>query len=907
MKKHVRVLAFVLCFSCLLSIAAVLGQLPIHAADNSKRFIFSKLAAEDSTIYAADNNRYPVLRLSEGNTVFTAIGLAPMGTEGSTNALYISFDLGNNANVNGVLLRYTYTQKNSAVTATERRTWATDDFSGSFVLHTPNISSGLTALSIQFLCDGIPTGNVTMRSFFDVSVYSDDGNLSETTASATVKKCAYNQETNTVDITVQLSHEASVYYAGQSLELFALAPKEDPYLSNKTYVARAGVSLNDIHFSVAVNGAEELFARYVIASVNKEGMREPLCDPIYPDISSGLTMKSHGFKGFHTDSLFSVIDSGADVEIVDVYLDKLESEQGILYAGSRSYYHFDATYVAELDRRVQNLTGAGCGVYLRFLISPDANDCSFAEGATGTIVHKGIVIDSERALQDIHAYTDFLTSRYTSIAGGKIVGIILGRQADRASTYGYVGARGLSEYAELYATALNLIAGTGRLHISDLQLVVPISDRIWPETISQENLNGDYFSELFIVSLLEALKSQTLTPPEFSVMLESSSLPSALTLRQSSKTADTYGTDGISGFIALIGEYSDYYSFLDSNILYSWMPDPSLNSETLSAAYALQYIALTINGRVRSFFTDLSLMNINEQEKSTGALAHLVTYIDTDQSEAVTAPVLKTLNIDSFTRIFPSFTSDMIKKAKILRLSLKEDGYEGNKTAVGSYDLWDFSGATGLLDWYAGNACEDLSVLNRALTARFSATNSEEYADIAYHFSEAKNLSKATLLRFSIGLEGVANAPYEVQIRLLGKDVTVISSAIMSHGEMLEFYLDLSAYATELTDISSFRILVRPLGENTDSFNLRVYRVTLESPELSYEELAALLSADAKQNASQDTDEEGKNYTTPILVTILIMIASVALAAIVIVRYCRRDKTSAENSHRTEPTDKRKQ
>jgi hypothetical protein len=68
-----------------------------------------------------------------------------------------------------------------------------------------------------------------------------------------------------------------------------------------------------------------------------------LCTPIYPDIAVTPAPSDIGFKGFHTDSLFSVIDSGAELEIVDVYLDRLQSVQndGILYAGAHSYYYFN--------------------------------------------------------------------------------------------------------------------------------------------------------------------------------------------------------------------------------------------------------------------------------------------------------------------------------------------------------------------------------------------------------------------------------------------------------------------------------------------------------------------------------------------------------------------------------------
>ncbi len=902
MKKQTRLTAFLLTFVFLLPLLCVCAQLQTHAADSEKRFIFSELVSRDKTVYEASNDTCPVLPLISKQTTFEATGLALMGTNGTTNALYVSFETTADTNINGLAIIYTYTQNNSAITATEQRTWTEGSAKTSFVLHTPHISQGLQALSIQFLSNGTPTGAVTLLSLFDVSVYTGDESTAESSALATVKKCVYSAETNTVDITVQLSHEASVYYAGQNLELFALAPKEDPYLSNKTYVARAGVSLNDIHFSVPVSRVDEIYARYVIAAVNKEGMREPLCDPIYPDILTENTKKSHGFKGFHTSSLFSVIDSGADVEIVDVYLDRLENEQGILYAGAHSYYHFDQSYISELDRRVQNLTGVGCSVYLRFLISPEADEYSFVEGSAENIVHKGLVINSEEALLDIHAYTDFLVSRYTSRAKGEIAGIIIGRRADRASTYGYVGPRDLSEYAELYATALNLIAGTARNHIPDLQIVVPVSDRMWPETISEANLNGDYFSELFLVSLLEALKAQTMTPPEFCVMLESFELPGRV--RKDAETGH-YGVDGLSQFLAVMNEYSQYYSFLDSQILYSWSPDADLSDEMLSAAYMLQYVTLQASGRVRSFFVDFSLMEEAQQTNSTRALQYLATYIDTDQCDTVIAPVLQLLGMESVDQLIKDFHTDALKNTQVLRLSLKKDGYVGGKEPSGSYELWNFSEATGLLDWYVGNSCTDLSVLNRALTAQLSVTQSGEYADFAYHFPTAKNLSKAPLLRFSVGLDGKADIPYEIQIRILGKELTVISSVVVMHGDASELYLDLSEHAAKLTSISGIRVLARPLSGDTAPFSVRLKNVALESMTLSTEEIHALVSNDTIVSDTPGGEEEPKDYTTPILVTVLVIVVSVSTAAIVIIRH-RRRKAPAERAIRTEaPTEKK--
>lgn len=900
MQKKMRLTAFLLALVFCLPLFTLYGGLRVDAAEGERRFIFSGLVSSTETAYEAGNDICPELVLNTQETIFEAQELSPMSLGGTTNAIYISFET-SNANVKGVAIRYTYTQNNSEIERIEQHVWTENVEKQALVLYTPHITQGLKRLAVEFLCDGIPHGTVKLLSLFDVSLYADENEAGEA-ALATVKKCAYNSATQTVDIVVQLSHEASVYYAGQSLELFALAPNEDPFLSNKTYVARAGVSLNDIHFSVPVNRVDQIYARYVIAAVNKEGMREPLCDPIYPDIATENTKKSYGFKGFHADALFPVIDSGADVEIVDVYLDKLESEQGILYAGAQSYYHFDQSYVAQLDHRIQNLTGAGCSVYLRFLISPNADEFSFVEGSAENILHKGIVIDSEEALLDIHAYTDFLVSRYTDRERGEIEGIIIGRQADRSSTYGYVGTRDLASYAQLYAVALNLIAGTARNHMPDMQIIVPVSDRRLPEVVSEKNLTGDYFSELFVTSLLEALKAQTLTPPEFSLMLESSALPKRV---EEEASPSFYGTDGLSAFLATISESNKQYPFLDAQIFFSWAPDGKTADAELTAAYLLQYLTLQASGRVRSYFVDFTLLSATEQEDRVSKLLRLVTYIDTDRSGTAIQPILKQLGVSDIEQLVSGLQADALQKARVFQVSLQKGGYQASNAPIGSYELWNFSEATELFNWYAGISCTDLSVLNRFLTAQLSAPKSGEFADFAYHFPSAKNLSAAPLLKFSIGVNGTEGLPYEVQIRLLGKQVTAISSVVLTSGAAQELYLDLSEHAASLTNVSGIRILARPLGDDSSSFSVCLGSVTLESATLSTQELVSLISSD-KTDVEAEGEQEGRqDLTTPILVTVLVVFASALLAAIVIVRH-RRRKLSLEKPARQEAAARQK-
>lgn len=878
MKQRVtRVLSLMLSVLLLCSLFSVFGALRVGAESNERRFIFSSLLS-GSERYAVEDGNALLLELSAANNSFEAENVATMGND-STNVLYVA--LINRSNATGLRISYNYGANMPAHHTIEQAIAPDAAQKQSFVLHAPHISDTLTAISISFVCEGEPSGTVELYSFFDVSVYE-----SSTENEATVETCRYVKDQQIVEIAGELSYAATVRYAGETLALFALSPDEDLYLSNKTPVARMGVSFT-FSFSVEVTSAEEIYSRYVIAAVTQKGERIPLCTPIYPDIASAPAPSDIGFKGFHTDSLFSVIDSGAGIEVVDVYLDRLQSEQGggILYAGAHSYYYFDESYVNELDRRVQNLSGAGCNVYLRFLISPDANGYPFVaytEESSG-ILNKGILVNSEQALLAVHAFTDFLTLRYADGSKGTITGIVIGRRADQASVYGYVGSMDLHSYVERYATALNLISGAGRNNIPSLHIVLPVSDTMWSDTVVPENLTGMYFSELFLVSLLEALKTCVITPPTFSVMLESTAVPDLL-----EKSESTYGIDRLSSFLATIEQYGSFYQFLDKKILYSWTPQESLTDEQLCAAYALQYIGLYLNDRVQSFIVDFSLAEKAGDHSDAGALQYLATYIDTYKTADATKSVLNTLGIQSFSEIYLAYYESALYNRQLIRTELDKTGYQSGAVPKGSYVMWDFSTVTEVQNWYAGHACNDLSVLGHALSARFSSEIlSEEYAEIAYHFDQPKDLSFAPLMRFTVGLEGARNVPHEVQIRLIGEDVTVISSVVITLGDTQDLYLDLSSYSLQLMKLRGIRICARPLDQGTAEYSFKLHAMTLESADLSDEELAARMAADSNAS-SNGSGEEKKDYTTPIVITVLIVLVSIAITVFLIVRYNTR-------------------
>ena len=679
------------------------------------------------------------------------------------------------------------------------------------------------------------------------------------------------------------------------LELFALAPDDDLYLSTKSPVAAMDVSLS-FSFSIPAHRAEDVYYRYVLSGTTAGGERVPLTVPIYPEIPTVGALSDIGFKGFHTDSAFAPTDLCPDFEVVDVYLDMLQGAQngGILYAGSDRYYYFDEAYVTALDRRIKNLSSTGCRIYLRFLISPDANELAFADHTESTqgIVNKFISVQSEGGFYAVHAFTDFLTKRYSAATGAAISGIVLGRSADRPTTHNYNTSADLAAYAARYADTLHLISGVARTNVPDLRMIVPVSDAAGTPAA------GDSTPTAFLHALLLALRGCSMSPAPLTVMLESGATPQRVT-----GAVDTtcYGIDRLDVFLDTLKGYRADYPFVDADILYAWQPANTLDTDQLRVAYTLQYLALYFNDAVHSFLTDLSLLESARAAEVTVALQYLVKEIDTDRNATALAPMLELLHISSFEELNSAYNMASLRQRKIVEVTATNGGYAGEHKILGSYRLWDFTVATGLMDWFAGNACTHLSVLSgngtRALTARLAAPQSGEFGEIAYHFSPTSNLSYVPFMKYNIGIKGTEGTPYEVQIRLLCDTQTVTATAVLYAGDTEDLYIDLSGVAAGLSKVYSIRILARPLNGNTDVFQLHLHTVDVKSDKLTDSELFQLIQADRNLGAETEAPQEAGDYTKPLVITALILLFS--LMAVVALSFRHKNEIKRREGNKT--------
>lgn len=900
-----RLWAFFLSLTLLVSSLSMFAQLPATAAQEpSSRYIFSALEGEAGAYYNTATETELSLALSASESSFSAVDIHPLGNNGSTNTLCVS--LINRSNATMLRVSYQYTDYQT-ITETVEQTLLTDfDEVQTFYLNAPHISAGIASLTVSFLGEGTLSGDVMLTSFCDISMYTaQEGQGSSIDPWTTEFSCKYDIVTGNICISGQLNHVALARYGGEVLALFALDPAEEIYLSNKTPVARIDLSSN-FSFTIAASSARTLFSRYVVAAVTARGERVPLSSPVYPAISISQQKSAVGFKGFHTDSVSNALNVGAGIEIVDVYLDRLHGNQstGILYVGDESYYYFDENYVSELDSRIRRLAGAGCAVYLRFLVSPDASDLpylAFTPTDDG-VVNKGIVIENSEALNSVYALTDFLTSRYANNTIGKISGIILGRRADYASVYNYVGAMNLSAYAELYASLLQLVAGTARRNAGGIDIVVPLSDRIFAGEVSEADLLGNYYPAIFLQSLLRALKESTQQPPKFSLLVESDVLPD----RVRAQAATHYGVDGLSAFQSLLRQHTAQYPFLASTILYSWNPDTSLSAEEMIASYVWQYIRLYFNGQIKAFVVDLSMINQADAQNIVEILSYIVQRIDTQKSESVTTPVLSLLGVDSLTDIASNYTTAAMTNQNLVQETLSAEGYGKDVALQGSYTYWNFDTATGVLDWYGGALCSDLSVLSdaegRALVAQCLSGGTGEYAEFACHFPLRKDISFAPYVRLKLGVSGSADTPYEIQVRLMGKGISTIASIVVRAGAAEDLYLDLSEYAADLTGVNVIRILSRPLDGNATPYAVNLHYISFESETLTDGELAARMAASAENTDGSDDSRNKSDYNIAIIVTLIVILTSIALVTVFAVRQKR--KTSVSREKRADKSEK---
>ncbi len=867
-----RSVAFLMALVLALS---ALSLFHVGAEEEAKYFIFDTLLDENDTEHSVVGAQ---LTLPLGDaSAFTVE--QPEMLSSQSNAFYIS--LQNNSNASKIRVAYTYKVQGGTEIEIVEGEISRDAAVQKLTLPAAHLDAQIEEIVITFHADEAVSGSAVLYAFFDISTY-----IGNDQSEITLSRCHYNEEENALEIQGSLSYAATVRYEGETLALFALSEGEDIHLSGKTPLARTDVSFN-FSFQIPISRNDELFQRYVVAAITSAGERVPLCTPTYPSMPLAASAKVPGFKGYHSQDFSRVMDNIPDTGVVDVYLDRLFGTQhgGVLYEGEYEYYYFDQAYVEEIEHRVKNLDGQGTSVYLRLLIGNSRDTLSFADDAPAGVTNRLAVLRNETAQRELYAMIDFLASRFQG--SDAVRGVILGRSADLVSQYSYCDSVTLAQYTSFYAATLNLISGAARRHLPALRVIVPVSDRVWEGSASSLQESKDFYTALFLPSLLAALEAQILEPQAFGLMLENSTLSE----RVGGSDPSHIGIDRLETFLNDLARSAAQYSCLDTHILFSWAPDTATDAATLHADYLLKYTVLLQNERVYTFLLDFSAAEERDLPSGAQSIDYLARYINTDRVTDAAQLALSTLGVQSLTQLYAN--AAQMNKRQVLRTELTTDGYQSAAQIKGSFALWRFSSADDTLGWYEGTAARTFTISSANQTAHTLVAHFEEtdgYGEIAYHFDEPVDLSFAPLWNMPISVTGKAGTRYEVQLRLIADSAVTYASAVLEEGQSGQLYLDLSANPSVLRNLRAIRVMARPLDGTSEEFALHFGGMTVQSAELEDKELSERVSAIWQNRAGEGDAEPARDYAVPLMISGSVALISVGVCAVLIILYRRKKK-----------------
>lgn len=788
----------------------------------------------------------------------------------------------------------------------------------SYIVCTGNVED---IINFSIIFDGTRTGEAIIYSIEPVYIYEGySGN-----SFAVITECKKSAKHATINLVGDVEHSFFTSHDSFTLECYMLKSNEtvsDVILRGDGPIAKSSISSHFIfELKLSDLGTYAMTSKYAVIAASEDGERIELCAPtsVSADLGSPKTDQNRAnIKGVVSSSVSLVSNSGAGYTIIDVFLDKLTnaSHSGHIYIIENSFFYFNADYVSELDKKIKSLYASGSEVYLRLLVSSDADTelISYisADGADDDTKYLAVDIKDHEAEKSFFAVTDFICKRYSENTNGRISGLILGKCVDLDRKYNYSDAASISEYAKTLATSFEFMARCAASSIDKIKVFLPISD-------SRSGSVG-YDTELLLSSVCRYFDA--CGELEFSLMLEGTHTPYAIDsktfelepvcvdedgnislqelavlpeLEKAGESSDCYRTDNLYIFERLM----DYLGYLSpsapSAYIYFWKPNISAVGTGLSAAYIYNYYSIMFSDKAGAFIVDICGESSRDEENGISALANIIKYIDTDKNSSG----------EIYTALADIFDDEYIKS------SFEECGFEmpihrafyevdalnslpSDRDFKGEFTLWDFSTVFGSLGWFDGSGCETVAISDsqkygrtlRALMSPSLRGGSGEYSELVYYFEYPEDISFAPYLLFELAVEGDAETDCEIVIFIFDGKITAESSMLVSSGSLRNIVVDASA-GGKISQLRSIRICVRPSSDDGGDLELHLKKVSANSTLYEDEALEKEFeSARAKaRNSSLDAgDDSSPRYEA------ILLIGTVLFLSILIVAFYDRNR-----------------
>lgn len=852
--------------------ALLLFATEVFAADevqvDSERFMCRSLYSDNAVLLEQEDGSL-VISFRSGAPVLD-LTTPELSEAEACNAIRIV--LKNNSTCNSLTVLYTVEGEDREIcTSITRRSGKTEYF-----FYLDDIQS-VSALSLSF--SGAYNGTIELYSVSAVSVYDDSA-----AEPGSILDCVYDFENRKIRISGTVDHEIAVNTRNATVELYAFGMDEtiaNFRINNTSPIATTPLSVR-FEFEVPEVFFSDRFLQYVVAIMSPEGKVLYFYTPRIPCIEeSDDARDSLPFKGVFTE--YTTLAARADVglAIVDVYLDRLQSQKnnGLVHIVDGRYFYIDRSYVYELDDIIGRYRADGCRVYLRFLLSGDVGYTILHGSAdmSSDAAYYGISLAGDTARLTLFAYTDFLCARYAGETSGNVDGIVVGRAVDNAAEYNYVGNPVLQKYTEIYGNALYMISQAAKASGRNVDIVVPVTN-LYDDGRHEEVTEGRYLPSLFLTSLCKMMSDRFGSGFTVRVMLEDCTIPDALLGDKGN--AEVMSAEIIDNFESSLQWLSSTYGRIKDGYLYYWAPEGGVDDQMLMNAYIYTYYRQTAKD---ASCVILSTENLGKKTDFE-ALFDTVKYMDTQMGLNRNSGLLLDLGESEWASLMPWLDPLTLVKRNMF---VYVDHSIPSAEAFGSYVLWDSQQGRSVYDWYVGAdgslSVKDVETLGRVLVARLTPSEKQAgYSEVIYAFSADEIMSVVDMLSVDVFVDGSAGQSYQLIFEICGDASSCEVSAVVESGVHMTIYLN-TLKLDESDRIRNIRIFSVP-AEGYDEYSLCIGQLAAHSNTLDDDSLEKEILRMRLTSTANDSGEATSHVSAwqggALLISLLLCVSAFVVIAL---------------------------
>ncbi len=512
---------------------------------------------------------------------------------------------------------------------------------------------------------------------------------------AEISSLTLNKSKGELTFEIRLPKEYVKENKSSTLYLFEFLPHESTAITDSKEPVKSFKTSEKITAKLAYyNGnMTRLYSKFALAEQNSNGSYNIISGTKYIENINVLAENTEAFptksskKGLQVQMFSDAQQLGAMHTILNVAVNEYflgensDAAQSFVYNG-RTFY-VDKAKLAALDHNVKTYTDAGINVYFNIIMTqPKANDHEniksfYFDGISPDAKYFALNTKNENAAKSFQAFMDYISARYMRAdhAHGFVPGIILGFEVNQNRFFNNAGPTELKSYVDSYCTAFRIAYTAAVSHYSEARVYVSIGNNFTAASSSTSvspDLMYDYPAKDFLNLFAEAVSD---IPWGLSVN------PYPSDRAMSDYWNDTLAQDNFdTPFITLknINTLTRYMN--EEKFLYNSEPrsiiigefglsgDSTLdNSMTVqAAAYALAYYTVAQNDDIDAFIYRSHVDSSDENQKCglwtrvEGSISspaakkpiyNVFSLIDTDQSEAATAFVKKTVGENVFNSV----------------------------------------------------------------------------------------------------------------------------------------------------------------------------------------------------------------------------------------------------------------